>query len=55
MTGRRAFSWNFSITQRDAVHASAACCLLFRAVRDARDLAKQMHRILVLAVLDAQN
>ena len=30
-------------------HAPAACCSLFRAVRDARDLAKQLRRIPVMS------
>ena len=36
-------------------HASAACCSLFRAVRDARDLAKQLRRLPVSVMLGAQN
>src|SRR6516164_5959172 len=35
-------------------HASAACCSLFRAVRDARDLAKQLRRIPVQVMLGVQ-
>ena len=72
-TGRRAFSWNFSITvmryvvggypaggerPRPALngkaHASAACCSLFRAVRDARDLARQLRRMPVQVMLGVQ-